>query len=479
MRDVQPRIQPVVQSPELRCHNFDEVIEGYTREEALAEAQRCILCKNARCQAACPLGNRIPQWIAEVQQGRVEEAYRIIRESSPMPELCSRLCPQERLCEGACALGIKHEAVAIGLLERFTCDQNRACPTGIGPKPSTAPTTSSKRVAAVGSGPASLAFAQAMARAGHRVTVFERWPKLGGVLRWIPQFKLPPDLLDAHLAMLTRLGVKFYTNTEVCWIESLLTDEAFEGVFIGIGASRPSTPQLPGETLEGICSSTEFLVRTLYGREELPNDWEPIMDLIGRRVVVLGGGDSAMDCVRTALRLKAAAVTCAYRRDEANMPGSKKEVRAAKEEGASLQWLTAPVSFHSDDGRSVSQVECVRMELGPPDASGRRSPKPIPNSTFRMDADLVVLAFGYEVESVFDNEHFFLMAPPKGTVRANPHTGATPLRGVFAGGDCVTGPHLVCAAAHAGLTAAQHMVRYFAGEPWEALVAPHTSTIQA
>lgn len=469
MREVKPRVQPAFQPAPDRLRNFNEVIQGYSLEEALEEARRCILCKNARCQIACPLGNRIPQWIAELQQGRLEEAYRIIRDISPMPELCSRLCPQERLCEGACALGIKHDAVAIGLLERFVCDQNRVGVDDVHPPSTPTPTTGGKRVAAIGSGPASLAFAQAMARAGHRVTVFERWPKLGGVLRWIPRFKLPPEILDAHLAMLSRLGVTCYTNTEVSWIESLLDDEGFDGVFIGIGASLPSMPPLPGASLEGICSSTEFLVRTFYGREELPNNWEPITDLLDRRVVVLGGGDSAMDCARTALRLRAAEVTCAYRRDEANMPGSKKEVRAAKEEGADLQWLTAPVAFHADDGRSVSQVECVRMELGAPDASGRRPPTPIPRSAFRIDADLVILAFGYEVESVFDNEHFFLMAPPKGRVRANPDTGATPLRGVFAGGDCVTGPHLVCTAARAGLAAAQHMLRYFSGEPWEAL----------
>src|SRR3989338_3837263 len=477
-RDVKPQVQPALQPVPQRLRNFDEVIQGYTLEDALEEAQRCILCKNARCQVACPLGNRIPEWIAQLQQGNVDEAYQIIRSISPMPELCSRLCPQERLCEGACALGIKHDAVAIGLLERFVCYQHRARTNGGDPKPSPAPTTASKRVAAIGSGPASLAFAQAMARAGHRVTIFERWPKLGGVLRWIPRFKLPTDLLDAHLAMLARLGVTFYTNTEVCWIESLLTDEGFEGVFVGIGASRPSMPQLPGASLAGICSSTEFLVRTFYGREELPNDWEPITDLIGRRVVVLGGGDSAMDCVRTALRLHAAAVTCLYRRDEANMPGSKKEVRAAKEEGADMQWLTAPVAFHADDGRSVAQVECVRMKLRPADASGRRSPKPVPDSALRVEADLVVLAFGYEVENVFDNEHFFLMAPPKGTVRVNPATGATPLRGGFAGGGCVSGPNLGCPAARAGLTAAQHMLRYFAGEPWDALAAASVSTIQ-
>ena len=470
MRDVQARCQPRVQPPAVRCVNFNEVTEGYTREEALAEAARCILCKNARCQAACPLQNRIPQWIAALQQGRIEEAYRIIRDISPMPELCSRLCPQERLCEGACALGIKHESVAIGLLERFVCDQQRqvSAPTESEERHPVNPVR--KRVATVGSGPASLAFAQCMAREGHQVTVFERWPRLGGVLRWIPRFKLPPEELEAHLDMLKRMGVRFFANTEVCWVEQLLTDDGFDGVFVGIGASRPSIPTIPGVSLGGILSSTEFLVRVSYDPAELPNEWEPITDLIGQRVVVLGGGDSAMDCVRTAVRLGASAVTCVYRRDEANMPGSKKEVNAAKEEGVEFRFLASPTAFRSQDGRTVSHVECVRMALGPPDGSGRRSPKSVEDSTFLVDANLVVLAFGYDVEAAFDNEHFYLMAPPKGTVKANPSTGATPLPGVFAGGDCVTGPNLVSTAARDGVVAARGMLRYFAGEPWSALV---------
>ncbi|HBH97358.1 MAG TPA: dihydropyrimidine dehydrogenase, partial [Candidatus Omnitrophica bacterium] len=330
-------------------------------------------------------------------------------------------------------------------------------------------TSLSKRVAAVGSGPASLALAQSLARDGHAVTIFERWPHLGGVLRWLPRFKLPARVLEDHLEMLGRLGVKCYPNTEVCWIESLVTDEGFDAAFIGIGAGRPSVPELPGATLDGVLSSTEFLVRVFYDAQQLPNDWEPITDLIGRRVAVLGGGDSAMDCVRTAIRLGAAEVTCVYRRDEANMPGSKKEVQAAKEEGVRFQLLASPVAFRSTDARHVSQVECLRMELGDPDPSGRRAPRPIAGSEFPVEADLVVLAFGYEVEAAFDNEHTYLMAPPRGTVKANPETGATPLRGVFAGGDCVTGANLVCMAARAGLVAAQGMRRYFAGEPWERL----------
>ncbi|HAM40840.1 MAG: hypothetical protein A3B73_01980 [Omnitrophica WOR_2 bacterium RIFCSPHIGHO2_02_FULL_63_39] len=469
MREVKPRTQPRVQPSDVRSRNFDEVITGYTSLNALAEAQRCILCKNARCQAACPLGNRIPEWIAALQQGHIEEAYRVIRSISPMPELCSRLCPQERLCEGACALGIKHEPVAIGLLERFVCDEWRQMAHRDGQDSPIARTSLSKRVAAVGSGPASLALAQSLARDGHAVTIFERWPHLGGVLRWLPRFKLPARVLEDHLEMLGRLGVKCYPNTEVCWIESLVTDEGFDAAFIGIGAGRPSVPELPGATLDGVLSSTEFLVRVFYDAQQLPNDWEPITDLIGRRVAVLGGGDSAMDCVRTAIRLGAAEVTCVYRRDEANMPGSKKEVQAAKEEGVRFQLLASPVAFRSTDARHVSQVECLRMELGDPDPSGRRAPRPIAGSEFPVEADLVVLAFGYEVEAAFDNEHTYLMAPPRGTVKANPETGATPLRGVFAGGDCVTGANLVCMAARAGLVAAQGMRRYFAGEPWERL----------
>jgi glutamate synthase (NADPH/NADH) small chain len=469
MREVAQRLQPRAQLAAERCRNFEEVIQGFAPDDALAEAKRCILCKNARCQAACPLQNQIPRWIAELQQGRFKEAYRIIREISPMPELCSRLCPQERLCEGSCAIGIKHEPVAIGLLERFVCDQSQALQAPLSEEGRITSLPARKRVAAVGSGPASLALAQRIARAGHEVVVFERWPRLGGVLRWIPRFKLPPELLEAHLEMLKRLGVKFYTNTDVCWIEQLLTDEGFDAAFVGIGASRASIPDIAGISLGGIFSSTEFLVRTFYDNTELPNEWEPITDLIGKRVVVLGGGDSAMDCVRSAIRLGADQVSCVYRRDEANMPGSKKELKAAKEEGANLEFLASPIAFRSQNGSSVSHVECARMELGHSDASGRRTPKPIANSTFLVEADIVVLAFGYEVEAAFDIEHLHLMSPPKGTVKAHPATGATPLVGVFAGGDCVSGANLVCTAAKAGLIAAQGMLRYFSGEPWDAL----------
>jgi glutamate synthase (NADPH) small chain len=455
MREVTPRRQPGVLPPEIRRGNFDEVIQGYTREEALAEAQRCILCKNARCQAVCPLGNQIPRWMAELKAGRIDSAYRIIQETSPMPELCSRLCPQERLCEGACVLGIKHEPVAIGPLERFVADRGLLTEPPVG-KDRTLPNSGSKRVAAVGSGPASLALAHSLASEGHTVTVFERWPLSGGVLRWIPRFKLPVNILEAHLEKLRRLGVTFRTHTEVRSAQDLLA-QGFDAVFLGIGASRPSAPRIPGGEMEGILSATEFLVRVFYQGAAPPNGWQPIVRLTGKRVVVLGGGDSAMDCLRAAVRLGASETTCLYRRDEANMPGSKKEVKAAREEGVRLMFLVSPTAFCSRDGQSVTGVECVRMELGPPGPSGRRSPAPVAGSDFFVEADLIVLAFGYEVEG--------------GPVQADPATGATPLPGVFAGGDCVTGPQLVSTAARGGLAAAQGIRRYFAGEPWDVLCA--------
>jgi len=443
-----------------------QISQGYTLAEALDEADRCLVCENARCEAACPLHNQIPRWISALKQGRADEAYRIIRETSPMPEICSRLCPQERLCEGACGLGIKYESIAIGQLERFVAD--------VGLKnfktkeqPIVQP-QQRKRLAAVGSGPASLAFAQNLQLQGHPVTVIERWSRLGGVLSWIPHFKLPAEVLDRHLESLRELGVRFQTGVEVRSAGELLKN--YDAVFLGVGASRPSSPKIPGIKLGGVLSSTEFLVGVYYDPSStLPNQWQPLTSLKGQRVGVFGGGDSAMDCVRTAIRLGASEALCFYRRDEANMPGSKKEVRTAKAEGVKFQLLAAPRAFHSRDSRTVSQIECIRMELGAPDSSGRRSPVPVKNSTFMTDVDLVVLAFGYEVEDAFEEKSDLLT--PKNLIKTNPVTGATPIPGVFAGGDCVTGPSLVCAAAYAGVVAAQNALRYFNGEPWENLAS--------
>ena len=454
MGRVNPRTQPRIQPTEVRRANFEEVIQGIRPEDVIDEAYRCLQCEGARCQEACPLHNQIPKWMRKVTEGRFEDAYRILRETSPMPELCSRLCPQERLCEGACALGIKHEPVAIGLLERFVSERGETGFKSNG-SPHAPRVTVKKRAAAIGSGPASLAFAQILARQGHSVTVFERWPHAGGVLRWIPRFKMPEAVLDKHIETLVKLGVSFKTGVEVRTSGELLS-KGFDAVFVGIGASRPSSPKIPGIALGNILSSTEFLVRVYYDPKAVPNGWKPITGLAGRRIVVLGGGDSAMDCVRTAIRLGSTDVSLLYRRDEANMPGSKKEVKATKEEGVRMEYLAAPVAFHTDDAANVSRVECVRMELGPPDASGRRSPVAIEGSTFIKEADLVVLAFGYEVEG--------------GVVKTHSATGATAAPGVFAGGDCVTGPNLVCTAARQGVLAAQGASRYFAGEAWETLL---------
>ncbi len=458
MREVMPREKPLVQKPEVRSRNFEEVVLGFTAEEAVREASRCILCKTPRCQEKCPLHNQIPQWIQQVQLGHFEEADRIVRETSPMPDICSRLCPQERLCEGACVLGIKHESVAIGLLERFVADH--------GAKGSewdhwsekdirelAAPPT--QRIAAIGSGPASLALAKVLAGVGYEITLFERSSQAGGVLRWLPRFKMPGRLVDEYLVSLRQAGVVIRTRTEVKSAKALL-DQGFHAVFIGIGASRPTKASLPGESLDGVVSSTEFLTH--------------LTPLARKRVVVLGGGDTAMDCTRTAIRLGAREVTCLYRRDEANMPGSKKEVAAAKEEGVRFFYLSAPTQFLSRGrGARLACVEYQRMALGEPDASGRRSVTPVEGARFTMNADVAVVAFGYDVENPL--EEF------SGRLKINPATGATSMEGVFAGGDCAPHLMLVSSAANAGLAAAQGMIRYFAGEPWSSLAPPEGSSI--
>lgn len=491
-REVTPREKPAMLSAEQRIHNFEEWIKGYDEEQAKREAARCILCKQPKCQAACPFGNQIPRWMAEVRQGNFDLAYEILRETSPMPELCSRLCPQEKLCEGACVLGIKHEPVAVGLLERFVADRREFLTSGGQPRTAGERTgwpvasfshtdwrdggwvddvwPNARQVACVGSGPASLAAAFALNQQGYRVTVFERWPAIGGVLRWIPRFKLSSRVLEAYLTALHEVGIRFRTGVEIGSVQDLLT-QGFDAVFLGVGASRASRQGLGGDDWKGVMTSTEFLVRTHYQGSPLPEGWQPLPKLTGRRVVVLGGGDSAMDCLRTAVRLGAREATCVYRRDEANMPGSRKEVKAAKEEGVIFKYLTAPSRLLSENSHAVSGVECHQVELGEPDASGRRSPRIVEGSVWRLPADLVVLSFGYEVEDHLLASKQDPARNRKGTFVVHPQTGATPTPGVFAGGDCVTGPSLVSVAAKAGLTAAEGIKRYFSGEPWEALCA--------
>lgn len=480
MREVMKREQSAVLAAQERRHLFDEVIRGFDFDQAMREADRCIQCKQPKCQAACPLSNKIPQWIGLLKKGDVNGAAAVLAETSPVPEICSRLCPQERLCEGGCVIGIKHEPVSIGLLERFVADHRRTAHEpferltrrDLGDAQWVNDLDGERfpgqpHVAVVGSGPAGLAAAGWLVERGVEVTVFERSGKAGGVLEWIPRFKMPPATVARWVDRLEQAGVTFQYGASISSWDPLFR-HGYDAVVLAIGASGPVTPPMPGGEAGQILTATEFL-RRAHGDCSLPLAWEPIRDLSGRRVVVLGGGDSAMDCVRTAIRLRAKEVRCVYRRDEANMPGSKKELVAAKEEGARFLFLTAPQGFKMDRRGNVSHVLCSRMTLGEPDASGRRSVMPMEGTAFHVEADLVVTAFGFEVEGSLKGVPPGFYNDRLARLRARPETGATAVRGVFAAGDCVTGPLLVSTSVRSGLTAAQGVIRFLTGESWDTL----------
>lgn len=444
-----PHIPVPRRPPEERTRDFCEVALTYTPEQAVAEASRCLECGKAPCIEACPLHNRIREWLVLTAQGRFVEAAHLSRTTNPMPEICGRVCPQDRLCEGACVLGVKQEPVAIGAVERFI-NEYAIAREGL-PVPPAVPLTG-YRVAVVGAGPAGLACAEALARRGHVVEVYDAHPQPGGLLRFgIPGFKLDPAVVDRRVDYLRRLGIRFICGTRVgpdIPLEDLR--RRYDAVFLATGATTPKRPGLPGVDLEGVVDALPFLLR---------NTADPARrdDLSGRRVVVLGGGDTAMDCLRTAVRLGASRVTCVYRRDEANMPGSRREVKAAREEGVEFVWLAAPARFLDDGTGRLAGVECIRMELGPPDADGRRRPVPIPGSEFTIPADVAVLAFGFDGTPVpaADGPRTTSM----GTYVVNPD-GSTDLPGVFAGGDAVRGPDLVVTALADGRKVAEAIDRY-------------------
>ena len=430
-----------------RVRDFCEVTLTYTPEQAKAEAARCLECGKAPCIAACPLHNPIREWLVLTAAGRFVEAAHLSRTTNPMPEICGRVCPQDRLCEGACVLGVKQEPVAIGAIERFINDYAIAR-EGL-PTPPPAP-LSGYRVAVVGAGPAGLACAEALALRGHVVEVYDAHPQPGGLLRFgIPGFKLDPAVVDRRVNYLRRLGVRFVSGV---WVgrDVALSDlrRRFDAVLLATGATTPKRVDLPGVELEGVMEALPFLIRNTGARRD---------DLSGRRVVVLGGGDTAMDCLRTAVRLGARQVTCVYRRDEANMPGSRREVRAAREEGVEYVWLAAPVRFVDDGGGRLAAVECIRMELGEPDSTGRRRPVPVPGSEFTIAADLAVLAFGFDGTPVPAADGPRVAAG--GTYVVAPD-GSTDLPGVFAGGDVVRGPDLVVTALADGRRVAETIDRY-------------------
>ena len=455
-----PRVPVREQDPKVRATNFEEVCYGYNVEEAQFEASRCLNCKNPRCVGACPVSVKIPQFISEVAAGNFTRAAEIIAEDSSLPAVCGRVCPQETQCEGSCILGIKGEPVAIGKLERFVADWSRE---NGGVKPVVAP-ANGHTVAVIGSGPAGLACASDLAKLGYEVTVFEALHRPGGVLEYgIPEFRLPKDkVVAAEIASVKALGVKIETNViagRTVTIDSLLDEEGFAAVFVGSGAGLPRFMNIPGEHYNGVFSANEFLTRNNLMKAYRDDYDTPIH--AGKKVVVVGGGNVAMDAARTALRL-GAETTIVYRRTEKELPARAEEVHHAKEEGIQFAMLTNPVEVIGDEKGWVKAVKCIRMELGEPDESGRRSPVEVPGSEFEIETDTVIMSLGTSPNPLIAKTTAGLETNRRGCLVAD-ENGATTRPGVFAGGDAVTGAATVILAMGAGRKAAAAIHEYIMG----------------
>ena len=456
-----PRVPVREQDPKVRAANFEEVCYGYNPEEATLEASRCLNCKNPRCVAACPVGVRIPEFIDALRQGDMARASAVIARDSSLPSICGRVCPQETQCEGACILGIKGEPVAIGKLERFVGDWKLAQE----PAAAELPPRNGRRVAVVGSGPAGLACASDLAKMGYGVKIFEALHKVGGVLVYgIPEFRLPKEKIVAReIDEVRRLGVEIETDVIVgrtVTVDSLLDEEGYDAVFIGSGAGLPRFMGIPGENLNGVVSANEFLTRANLMRAYDEEYDTPIY--VGKRVVVVGGGNVAMDAVRTARRLGAEA-TIVYRRSENELPARAEEVHHAKEEGIRFRMLTNPVEVLGTDDGWVRGMRCVEMELGEPDASGRRSPVVKPGSEFDIECDVAIMALGTSPNPLLAATTAGLETDRRGCITADAG-GATTRAGVFAGGDAVTGAATVILAMGAGRTAAKAIDEYIRGK---------------
>jgi len=451
-----PRQKMPEQEPSERRQNFAEVNLGLDELLARREALRCLECASPRCTQGCPVGVKIREFIQLVLEGDYLGAAAKILEDNVLPAITGRVCPQEHQCEGNCILGKRGEPIGIGYLERFVADYERE--HGGPALPPKAPPTG-KRVAIVGSGPAGLSAAGDLVRMGHEVLVLEALHEIGGVLIYgIPEFRLPKEIVRLEVENLRRLGVRFQTNVVVgktVTLDELLGREGFDAVFVATGAGLPVFPNIPGEHLCGVYSANEFLTRVNLMRAGQPGADEPVFDCRGKDVVVIGGGNTAMDAVRTAVRLGAATATVVYRRSEAEMPARLEEVKHAREEGVRFQLLTAPVEF-LDDGRGwLDGVRCVRMELGAPDPSGRRRPVPVPGSEFVIPARMAVIAVGNRGNPLIQSTTPDLATTPEGYIRADPETLKTSKKGVFAGGDIVTGGATVILAMGAGRRAAR------------------------
>ena len=457
MQDKVNRHRPQEQDPQVRRHNFSEVSFGYDLATAIAEAARCLNCKNPLCRQGCPVQIDIPAFIQEIKVGEIDKALEILKEKSSLPAVCGRVCPQEEQCEKRCILGIKGEPVAIGNLERFAADHG----TVAAPCDDTACPVSGGKIAILGAGPAGLAAAGDLARHGYQVTIFEALHTPGGVLMYgIPEFRLPKDIVQKEITMLKTMGVKIETSIVVgktVTIDELMEEEDFQAVFIGTGAGLPYFLGLPGEDLNGIYSANEFLTRVNLMKAYQAESTTPIY--CGKNVAVVGAGNVAMDAARTALRLGAEKIYIIYRRSEDEMPARKEEIHHAKDEGVELCLLAHPLAFHGDEKNWVKEAECIRMELGEPDASGRRSPKEVPGSNFKIPVDTVIIAIGQGPSPIIQQTTPGLDTNKRGNITAQ-ETGATSREGVFAGGDVVTGAATVISAMGAGKIAAQAIHEY-------------------
>jgi len=448
---------------EERVKDFEPTFIQLTPEEARRAAERCIHCPDpAPCFKACLVQNNIPAAMWLIEQGDFIGAAEIYRQTSSMPEICGRVCPHEALCQGACPRDKRDEPVITGALEAFVTDYQRQ--NGKVEIPVSAPT--GKRVAIVGSGPAGLSCAEQLIQKGHNVTIYEAAPALGGLLLYgIPNFKLPKDIVQAVIGDLGRAGVSFITNLRIGESKKIddLFEEGHQAVFVGVGTLVDAKMDVPGIDLPGVYQATEFLIQANVDPDYLPPDMSTKPE-VGRRVAVIGGGDTASDCLRSALRLGAEEVTCLYRRTEAEMPGGKKDRELAREEGAKYRFLTQPIRYIAGPSGRVSAVECLQCELGELDDSGRRRPIPIEGSNFTVEADTVILALGYWPDPIIGDTTPNLETHKWGLIVADPDTGATSRPGVFAGGDAVTGPNLVATAMIAGRKAAAAIDKYLSKE---------------
>jgi glutamate synthase (NADPH/NADH) small chain len=454
-----PRQRMPEQSPQERIRNFKEVPLGLPPEVAMKEAQRCLQCKKAVCVAGCPVEVNIPAFVRLISEGNFVGAAKELKKTNSLPAICGRVCPQETQCEWLCTLGKKYKPVAIGALERFAADYERE--TGKVEIPQVAPPTG-KKVAVVGSGPAGLTVAGDLIKLGHQVTIFEALHKTGGVLVYgIPEFRLPKSIVQAEVDYVEKLGVQIKTSFVVgkLWTIDDLFEQGYHAIFIGTGAGLPNFMHIPGENLNGIYSANEYLTRSnLMKAYNFPDSDTPIFS--GKNVAVLGGGNTAMDSVRTSLRLGADNAYIVYRRSKTEMPARIEEIHHAEEEGVQFHFLTTPIKYNGNQDGWVTSMECLRMELGEPDASGRRRPVPIEGSNFTMQVDTVVVAIGNSSNPLIPQTTPGLQVNKWGNILADEDTMKTSRQGVWAGGDIVTGGATVILAAGAGKAAAKDMHRY-------------------